>query len=63
MMPPKEMRKYRIELGSTLSGVPIQISRRGVSSTPAMVMTTPATRPKATVVCTAVRTPASSRAP
>ena len=57
------MRKYRMELGSTLSGVPIQISRWGVSSTPAMVITTPAARPKATVVCTANRTFASSRAP
>ena len=52
-----------MELGSTLSGVPIQTSRRGVSSTPAMVVITPATRPKATVVCTAICTPASSRAP
>jgi hypothetical protein len=52
-----------MELGSTLSGVPIQISRWGVSSTPAMVITTPAARPKATVVCTANRTFASSRAP
>ena len=52
-----------MELGSTFSGVFIQRRMVGVKATPSTVRTTPATRPKATSVCTARDTPRSSLAP
>ena len=48
------MRKYSAELAKTLSGVPIHRSRVGDTATPTADSTTPASRPKATVVWMAV---------
>ena len=57
------MRRYRIESAMTSSGTPIQRRMKGVSNTPAKVMTMPAMTIMHMEVWIESERPVSSRAP
>ena len=54
--PQKYTLKYITDFGNTSAGVPIHPKIVGVKHTPIIVINTPATRPNATSVCTALFT-------